>query len=59
MHAEATEVKMTHNDHLQFLCEFGVLGFVLHAVFLIFLIRSSIIQLNTPKLERDDGYKTL
>jgi len=34
MHAEATEVKMAHNDHLQFFCEFGYLGGVLHFLFL-------------------------
>jgi hypothetical protein len=38
MHPMATEVKMAHNDHLQFFCEFGVAGGILHLLFLGFLI---------------------
>lgn len=38
MHPMATEVKMAHNDHLQFFCEFGIPGGLLHLMFLGFLI---------------------
>lgn len=38
MHPMATEVKMAHNDHLQFFCEFGIMGGVMHLVFMAFLV---------------------
>jgi len=58
MHSEATEVKMAHNDHLQFFCEFGVIGGLLHVglcvVMLCFAYRS-----NPSKPEEGDAANKL